>query len=64
MTNAEKYNEVFGMPADTSNCPTSNCYICPCCHRDNQGCVFCVGGDIYTWWNDEYKMKAGNNNDV
>lgn len=43
MTNAEKYQEVFGLIPDTSNCPTEDCSFCP--NRCNS----------YVWWNEEYK---------
>ena len=55
MTNAEKYKEVFGMPADIDWCPTSDCTICPCASRDNEGCVACTGSQTCAWWQEEYK---------
>ena len=55
MTNAEKYKEVFGMVADESNCPTSDCIVCPCASKDSEGNHFCTAGRTYEWWNKEYK---------
>lgn len=62
MTNAEKYEQIFGFPADISNCPTSDCWKCPCAHFDNAHCVRCTGSDVDEWWKAEF--KEGNNNDV
>ena len=55
MTNAEKYKEVFGMPADISNCPTADCTICPCGQINARGELSCIGASTYVWWNKEYK---------
>ena len=55
MTNAEKYKEVFGMPVDPSNCPTSDCIVCPCAEKDSKGNHFCLGAATYEWWDKEYK---------
>ncbi len=57
MTNAEKYEEVFGMPVDPSMCPTLNCDICPCCSKDNFGNIACVSACTYEWWKSDYKMQ-------
>lgn len=48
MTNAEKYEEVFGFPPDTGNCPTELCSECPGHVDDNFNCTC-------NWWNEEYK---------
>ena len=64
MTNAEKYEEVFGMPLDTAICPTSDCNVCPCANlvRDEDGIsIACTSSKVYEWWKSEYKEK---NNDV
>ena len=56
MTNAEKYEEVFGLKVDPSLCPTFACTDCPCGIMDhNNGDVTCHGGCTYEWWNKEYK---------
>lgn len=64
MTNAEKYEEVFGMQPDKSNCPTSDCKICPCANvfeNENGISVECRAAQTYEWWNQKYKE---NDNDV
>ena len=48
MTNAEKYNEVFGFFPDITSCPTNSCNICPGKVDDNLNCTC-------TWWDEEYK---------
>ena len=50
MTNAEKYQEVFGFPPDTANCPTEFCSVCPCdpCKTNGPAATF-------DWWAKEYK---------
>lgn len=48
MTNAEKYEEIFGFKPDRIGCPTSSCGVCP---------ASAVCGDLrssYDWWNSEY----------
>ena len=55
MTNAEKYQEVFGLIVDHSMCPTTDCDVCPCVSKDSKGNVSCVGGCTYKWWDEEYK---------
>ena len=55
MTNAEKYEEVFGMPVDNSNCPTSSCKACPCAGITIDGYTECIGASTYEWWKEEYK---------
>jgi hypothetical protein len=52
MTNAEKYQEVFGFPPDTGNCPTDDCKVCPCSQMKIKGIYECM---TYDWWNKEYK---------
>lgn len=47
MTNAEKYEEVFGFPPDKENCPTECCTFCPG-QVENFHCNC-------TWWDEEYK---------
>ena len=47
MTNAEVYQEVFGFPPDTSNCPTNQCDICP--GHDSFRCATKVN-----FWEKEY----------
>lgn len=52
MTNAEKYQEVFGFPPDKGNCPAERCEICP----SNDGCHFkCLHCN---WWDEDYKGGA------
>lgn len=51
MTNAEKYQEVFGFPPDRGNCPTEDCKFCPanpCADKGFSDCAF-------DWWDEEYK---------
>lgn len=55
MTNAEKYKEVFGMPADSDLCPTVDCTMCPVASRDSNGCMSCTGSQCVDWWSQEYK---------
>lgn len=55
MTNAEKYEEVFGIPHDPSNCPTSDCNVCPCGIKDDKGSIACFASRTHEWWNSEYK---------
>ena len=50
MTNAEKYQEVFGFPPDKGNCPAERCEICPG-HTDECLCTC-------KWWDEEYKGGA------
>lgn len=52
MTNAEKYEEVFGMKVDKDMCPTKECAICPI-KKKGLRCV-----DTEVWWETEYK-KGG-----
>lgn len=54
MTNAEKYEEVFGLPVDPSMCPTINCDLCDCVRKDTEGSVSCIAACTYAWWNEEY----------
>ena len=56
MTNAEKYQEVFGLEPEIG-CPTLNCNKCPIyedCYHDNNVC-------LKKWWYSEYKEKADEN---
>lgn len=46
MTNAQKYEEVFGFPLNTSFCPAEKCKICP---MEAETC------DCDKWWDSEYK---------
>ena len=55
MTNEEKYLEVFGMPADISNCPTVDCSMCPCVAKNQMGDISCLASYASTWWKSEYK---------
>ena len=47
MTNAEKYQEVFGFPPDKTTCPTECCEFCPANSKE----PICV----CKWWDEEYK---------
>jgi hypothetical protein len=55
MTNAEKYEEVFGFKADPSVCPTTTCDVCPCSTKDSNGNISCEAAGTYSWWSSEYK---------
>lgn len=48
MTNAQKYEEVFGFPPDQDMCPTKDCDKCPV---DNYHDSYCIN----EWWDSEYK---------
>lgn len=50
MTNAQKYEEVFGFPPDKSACPTKECGKCPVTVKG-----YLSPCAIGPWWNDEYK---------
>lgn len=50
MTNAEKYQEVFGFPPDRGNCPTEYCKFCPVNCSADFGCE-----SAFDWWDEEYK---------
>lgn len=50
MTNAEKYEEVFGFPPDKEMCPTERCENCP---QSGYGCY-----GVGEWWDKEYKGGA------
>ena len=53
MTNAEKYEEVFGFPPVKHNCITiKNCCECP---LNNERKNRCLLGDRIDWWDSEYK---------
>ena len=56
MTNAEKYEEVFGLPPLTHNCITEK--PCPDCPIYNKRTNQCLLTDKMTWWNKEYKGGA------
>lgn len=53
MTNREKYQEVFGIYPDTTNCPASICMNCPC--SSNKENDVCEVTNCRTWWESEYK---------
>lgn len=55
MTNAQKYEEVFGMKPETSSCPTNDCKVCPCGIIDNKGGLACFASRTEEWWKSEYK---------
>ena len=57
MTNAEKYEEVFGMHVDPSMCPTTDCNNCPCASKDAEGCISCVAACTYEFWKDDYPER-------
>ena len=46
MTNAQKYEEVFGFPPD-KGCPTAKCTFCPLHEESDCNCE--------EWWNSEYE---------
>lgn len=50
MTNAEKFEEVFGVKPYTNCCPTTECGECP---ANNWGGFDCAS----MWWNSEYKER-------
>lgn len=53
MTNAEKYQEVFGFPPDKGNCPTECCTFYPV------NCSADFGREsTFEWWDEEYKGGA------
>ena len=57
MTNAEKYEEVFGFKPDTYSCPTRYCKNCP--EDKSRSCRL---NDNIRWWKREYNgrfMKGG-----
>lgn len=60
MTNAEKYEEVFGVPPDITRCPTADCDKCFLGKKKRKkGQWWCVTGeDIMNWWNSKYKGGA------
>ena len=47
MTNAEKYEEVFGIKPDKNCCPTDSCENCPAEKKE----PLC----LCKWWDSEYK---------
>lgn len=49
MTNAEKYEQIFGFKPDVHNCPADECSNCPAHEKSCSG--------IVGWWNEEYKEK-------
>lgn len=58
MTNAEKFNEVFGYKPDTNSClaPQKVCDKQAELHIDNSGSeVMCSDCGFKDWWNKEYK---------
>lgn len=56
MTNAEKYEEVFGFPPITE-CPTSDCERCPLLKRKRKKSQWWCSTqeEQYGWWNSDYK---------
>jgi hypothetical protein len=51
MTNAEKYQEVFGFPPDKGSCPAEDCHVCPI-----NNCSEDFGREsTFEWWDEEYK---------
>ena len=52
MTNAEKYEEVFGMKVDKDMCPTKECATCPL-KKEGWRCA-----TTENWWDEEYKGGA------
>lgn len=62
MTNAEVYENVFGLPVDTSLCPTKECKFCPCSTENSAGTVFCRDGCPYEFWNKEWKAVKNDDN--
>jgi len=56
MTNAQKYEEVFGFPVDKEMCPTAHCENCPIIKL--KPFMKLCGTDttiMEEWWNSEYK---------
>lgn len=50
MTNAEKFEEVFGLIPDYTACPTRSCSECPTYNK---------GYDCSAkWWESEYKERG------
>ena len=55
MTNAEKYEEVFGFPPLIGECPTIDCKKCPL-RNLHKGEWYCSTlEDKHNWWQSEYK---------
>ena len=54
MTNAEKYEEVFGMKVDKDMCPTKVCAICPIKNKK----LRCRCKNTEKWWESEYKERG------
>lgn len=52
MTNAEKFEEVFGFEPSKCKCPAEVCTNCPVNPCRNSSLV------IIDWWNSEYKESA------
>ena len=52
MTNAEKYEEIFGYEPDKGMCPARLCKDCP---LSPDGRTTCPAGYPYSWWTSEYK---------
>lgn len=50
MTNAQKYEEVFGFPPDKVGCPTKTCDECPVNGKNLLSPCACE-----KWWNSKYK---------
>lgn len=47
MTNAQKYEEIFGFPPDKAMCPAEKCAICPMMKK-TESC------ESENWWSAEY----------
>ncbi len=50
MTNAEKFEEIFGLEPDTTQCPIEDCSKCPLYDEE----YYCTE----TWWESEYKERG------
>lgn len=57
MTNAEKFEEVFGFEPDTFRCPTYGCDKCPISNVCNNNTKDFHYSDRQKWWYSEYKEK-------
>lgn len=57
MTNAEKYEEVFGLEPDKASCPTRLCNKCPLSPDSKSPCN---AGYPYHWWELEYNGGKDN----
>ena len=55
MTNAEKYEKIFGREPDVYGCPQQHCKDCPCNKKDEG--IECKPEH---WWNSTYKKPKEN----